>query len=478
MSDSLLGARHSSGAIFLGPVKDARLESRAPSHERLRPFHRNLLQRQGDAEVPAGHPVRRGRHHRACGVDRDQRIAGGPRARLAAQPRHPANQLADHLRGRPVPFAAAAGHHRADLFRRAGRRPLALGLRLDLAVARSRADGLLGGDLLGRHHVGAQGPVGGRALDRARLRPDPFKRRAAAGAAPHHPAAHQPHHRHHQGHGARHRRRSHRDFRRGEFGHVQFLQSLAIDDGRRGLPRAVPARRRGSTLGRDQVRVEAMIQTFFNPEIIAAAWPIVLAGLLNTILLSLIVVPLGLFGGLFLALLASVRHPLVRWPLMAWVDFFRAFPPLVLLVLLFAGLPFAGLELGGFACVAIAFFQLTSAYYGEIFPAGIESIPRGQVEGARSTGLSRLQALCYIGLPQAVRNVLPHLLSNTREVVKLTSLGSVVAVPELLYQARQAQSLTYNPTPIVVAAIIYFLLLWPLVRLLSRLENRALAGRH
>ena len=58
-----------------------------------------------------------------------------------------------------------------------------------------------------------------------------------------------------------------------------------------------------------------------------------------------------------------------------------------------------------------------------------------------------------------------------------TSLGSVVAVPELLYQARQAQSVTYNPTPIVVAALIYFVLLWPVVRLLSRLENRALAAR-
>ena len=64
-----------------------------------------------------------------------------------------------------------------------------------------------------------------------------------------------------------------------------------------------------------------------------------------------------------------------------------------------------------------------------------------------------------------------------QEVVKLTALGSVVAVPELLYQARQAQSLTYSPTPIVVAAIVYFLMLWPAVRLLSRLENRALARR-
>ena len=124
--------------------------------------------------------------------------------------------------------------------------------------------------------------------------------------------------------------------------------------------------------------------------------------------------------------------------------------------------------------MAIAFFLNTGAYYGEILRAGIESIPHGQVEAARSTGLSRLQAMTYIVLPQAVRNVLPDLLSNTLEVVKLTSLGSVVAVPELLFQARQAQSVTFNATPIVMAAVVYFLILWPLVRLLSRLENRAL----
>jgi len=73
----------------------------------------------------------------------------------------------------------------------------------------------------------------------------------------------------------------------------------------------------------------------------------------------------------------------------------------------------------------------TGAYYGEILRAGIDSVPGGQVEAARSTGLSRLQAMAYVVLPQAVRNVLPDLLSNTLEVVKLTSLGSVVAVPEL-----------------------------------------------
>jgi polar amino acid transport system permease protein len=220
-----------------------------------------------------------------------------------------------------------------------------------------------------------------------------------------------------------------------------------------------------------------MIDTFFNTGIIVAAWPILLQGLLTTVELSLLVVPLGVVGGAAIAVLSTVRHRWVRWPLIAWVDFFRAFPPLVLLIFLYAGLPFAGLQIGAFGCVAIGFFLNTGAYYGEILRAGIESVPAGQNEAARSTGLSRLQTMAFVVLPQAVRNVLPDLVSNTLEVVKLTSIASVVALPELLYQARQAQSVTYNPTPIVAVAVIYFLLLWPVVRLLSRLENRAIAGR-
>lgn len=75
-------------------------------------------------------------------------------------------------------------------------------------------------------------------------------------------------------------------------------------------------------------------------------------------------------------------------------------------------------------------------------------------------------------LPQAVRNVLPDLVSNTVEVVKLTSLASVIALPELLYSADMARSLTFNTSPIVLAAGFYLLMLWPLVRLVSRLERR------
>ncbi|MEN0073276.1 MAG: amino acid ABC transporter permease [Paracraurococcus sp.] len=223
--------------------------------------------------------------------------------------------------------------------------------------------------------------------------------------------------------------------------------------------------------------LDDFLLAFFSLDILREAWPILWQGLQQTLLLSVIVVPLGILGGTILALLSTVEHPLVRWPLMAWVDFFRALPPLVLLIFLYAGLPFAGLEISALGAVAIGFFLNTGAYYGEILRAGIESVPRGQMEAARSTGLGRGQALAHVILPQAVRNVLPDLISNTLEVVKLTSIASVVALPELLFQARQAQSVTYNATPIVAAAVIYFLLLWPVVRLLSRLENRQLAGR-
>ena len=220
--------------------------------------------------------------------------------------------------------------------------------------------------------------------------------------------------------------------------------------------------------------MEALIHAFFNLEILAKSAPILWAGVKMTLVLSLVVVPLGAAGGLAVALLHQTR---LRWPMMLYVDFFRAFPPLVLLMFVAFGLPFVGLDLGAFGAVALAFLLNTSSYYGEVFRAGIESVPRGQVEAARSTGLTALQSMAYVVVPQAVRNVLPDLLSNTLEVVKLTSIASVVALPELLYAARQAQASTYNATPVIAAGIIYLLLLWPLVRLLSRFEHRQIASR-
>ena len=221
--------------------------------------------------------------------------------------------------------------------------------------------------------------------------------------------------------------------------------------------------------------MEALIQSFFNVDILRQAWPILLHGLWMTFLLTLVVVPLGIGGGLVVALASGSRSRLVRWSTVVYVDFFRAFPPLVLLMLIAYGLPFLNIRIGAFASVALAFLLNTSSYYGEVLRAGIESVPRGQMEAARSTGLTQGQAMAWIVLPQAIRNVTPDLISNTLEVIKLTSIASVVALPELLHAAREAQSLTFNATPIVAAAILYLVCLWPLVRLLSRFEHRQIA---
>jgi len=218
--------------------------------------------------------------------------------------------------------------------------------------------------------------------------------------------------------------------------------------------------------------MEAIVQQFFNVAIMAQALPLVVAGLRQTIVICLIVIPLGLAGGLAVALISLSRLRAVRWAAIAAIDFFRSIPPLVLLIFIYAGLPFAGIRPSPLAAVAIAFLLNTSSYYGEIYRAGIESVGLGQWDAARSTGLRAAQTLAYVVLPQAVRNVLPDLVSNTVEVVKLTSIASVVALPELLYSADMARSVTFNSSPIVLAAAIYLAMLWPVVRLISRLERR------
>jgi polar amino acid transport system permease protein len=218
--------------------------------------------------------------------------------------------------------------------------------------------------------------------------------------------------------------------------------------------------------------MDAVIGQFFNVTIMASALPLVLRGLGMTLVVCAVVIPLGLTGGLLVALAMGARLRAARAVVAGLIDFFRAVPPLVLLIFIHAGLPFAGIRPTAFVSVCLAFLLNNSAYYGEIYRAGIESIGRGQWDAARSTGLNAAQAAFYVVLPQAVRNVLSDLVSNTVEVVKLTSLASVVALPEMLYSADMARSLTYNASPIVLAAGIYLIVLWPVVRLVSRMEHR------
>lgn len=218
--------------------------------------------------------------------------------------------------------------------------------------------------------------------------------------------------------------------------------------------------------------MDAILQQFFNLEIMAKAFPLVLKGLGMTLLICAVVIPLGALGGLFAALASVSGNRAVRWSAIGFVDLFRAIPPLVLLIFIYAGLPFSGLQVSPFAAVTVGFFLNNSAYFAEVFRAGILSVPKGQTEAARSTGLTHAQTLFWVTLPQAVRNVLPDLLSNVVEVVKLTSLASVVSLSEMLHAAGLVRSLTYNASPLILAAGLYLVLLWPLIRLISRFERK------
>lgn len=215
-----------------------------------------------------------------------------------------------------------------------------------------------------------------------------------------------------------------------------------------------------------------LFHEFLNLEIMVKVWPMLWAGLKQTALLCVLLIPIGMVGGILAMLAATSTRAWLRWPAMVYIDIFRAFPPLVLIILVYSGVPFLGLNVPALAAICIAFLINSSCYYGEIYRAGMKSLPRGQAEAARSTGMTALQTFVFVTFPQAARNVLPDLLSNTVELVKLTTLASVVSVPELLHSADLARSLTYNTSPLILAAGIYLVVLWPLIRLVGRLQHR------
>lgn len=218
--------------------------------------------------------------------------------------------------------------------------------------------------------------------------------------------------------------------------------------------------------------MENFADQFFNLDLMWQSFPLLMKGLGVTLQICVVVIILGGLGGLLLAVASDSKSAWLRWPTIIYVDFFRAVPPLVLLIFVYSGMPFAGVNFSPYMAVILAFLLNNSAYYSEVYRAGLQSIPLGQFEASRSTGMSRFQTMIWVVIPQAVRNVLPDLLSNTVEVVKLTSLASVVSLGDLLYRADMARSMSYNSSPIVLAALVYLVLLWPLVRMVSRFERK------
>ena len=215
-----------------------------------------------------------------------------------------------------------------------------------------------------------------------------------------------------------------------------------------------------------------LIEQFFNLDIMSQALPYLVSGLMITLVLTAVLAPVGFGIGLGLALMSEARSPVLRWVVRTWVNVFRTMPPLVLIIVTFSALPFLGVRLPAILCAIIALLLNNTAYYCEIIRAGLGSVSRGQMEAARSTGLGYTDSLRYVVLPQALRNVLPDLASNTIEVVKATSLASIVGVHDLLYSASTIRSVTFNTSSLTLAAMIYLIILLPAVRLSGRLERK------
>jgi polar amino acid transport system permease protein len=214
------------------------------------------------------------------------------------------------------------------------------------------------------------------------------------------------------------------------------------------------------------------INGYLNPEIFADSFWL----LLKTLPVVFEVLVLGLIfsyaWGLVLALLRLSRFRVLRLLSGAYIDLFRGVPLLLLFVFIYYGLPLVGIRLDAITSGVLGLTLCYGAYSAEIFRAGIQAIHKGQMEAARSLGMTGGQATRYVILPQAIRLVIPPLTNEFIAMIKDTSLMSVITVPELLFTAKEKMGVVANPTPLTVAAIIYVIFTIPLIRLAARLENR------
>lgn len=200
-----------------------------------------------------------------------------------------------------------------------------------------------------------------------------------------------------------------------------------------------------------------------------------LGGVGLTLYLAVVSLALSFIGGLVLGLLSVSRNRLLRWGSMTVIQTIRGMPLLMVIFWMFFLLP---AMLGGGMTAAwtiiVALTLFTSAYMSEIVRAGITGIPKGQTEAAISTGLSHGQAMFYIILPQALRNMIPSFVNQFVSMIKDTSLAFIVGVTELTQIATQINNRTMlYPTEIFIfIAVIYFIMCFAFTELSRWLERR------
>jgi len=222
--------------------------------------------------------------------------------------------------------------------------------------------------------------------------------------------------------------------------------------------------------------MEAMGEYFFNLRVMQKALPALLSGLGVTVKVSVLIILIGFVVGLLLAIVGTLRvrylSQLLNVLIRFYVDILRSCPYLVLVILVYYGTGFMGINLSSFWATVLTFGACLSAFAEESFRAGIEAINRGQVEAARALGLTHLQVMRYVILPWALVVTIPTLTNRGIAITKAVSMASAIALPDLLKQARSMQAVYANPTPLIEAAVIYVLLFFPLVQVAMYLERR------
>ena len=201
---------------------------------------------------------------------------------------------------------------------------------------------------------------------------------------------------------------------------------------------------------------------------------LLLQGLLNTFRVTAVALVFGLVLGLTLALLRLSPQRLLAWPAGFVIEVFRTTPPLVQLFWFFFALPLLmGVEMSPYLAAVVTFSIQSSAFFAEIFRAGIESIERGQWEAARAIGMNHRQSLSRIVLPQAITRMIPSFMERSIELMKTTTLVATIAYADLLYNANAIAQKTYRPLETFTAAAgIYFLVIFAFSLLARRVERR------
>lgn len=214
-----------------------------------------------------------------------------------------------------------------------------------------------------------------------------------------------------------------------------------------------------------------------NWSVLAEVVPYLLYGAIFTVALSAAVLVIGTLAGVLVGLLRFVPSRIVTTGVKWAVEFIRAIPLLLLIFFIFFGLPAIGVQISTFPAAILAMSLWMLANTSEVVRGGIQSIPRGQMEAARSTGLSGIQAMRYVIFPQAVPRMLPPYIGLCTILIKDTSLAAIIGVLELTHAAQQTIARTYLALEIyLIAAAFYFCLCYPLSVLARRLEARLRHG--